>query len=165
LHLLPLPQRKNGETVRIWSFHPKYLDSKGLIALWRESLLAQKVLKGETTGYRNHPQLSRFRSQPDPAAAIATYLEYLFGEAVSRGYRFDHAKIEEARSDTRIPVTEGQLLYEWELFREKLKTRDLRRYLELPGEAAPEPHPSFRIVAGDVETWERRKISGTNLPL
>jgi hypothetical protein len=151
--------------VRIWSFHPRYLDSKGLVALWREALLAQKVLKGETTGYRNHPQLSRFRSQPDPAAAIATYLEYVFGEAVLRGYRFDQAKIEDTRSDTRIPVTKGQLLYEWKHFKDKLKVRDPGRYLELPGEAAPEPHPLFRIVAGDVETWERRKISGTKLPL
>ena len=146
--------------MRIWSFHPKYLDSKGLVALWRESLLAQKVLKGETIGYRNHPQLSRFRSQPDPVAAVATYLEYVFGEAVLRGYRFDHAKIEDTRSDTRIPVTKGQLFYEWNRFREKLKARDPGRYLELPVEAAPEPHPLFVIVAGDVETWERRKISG-----
>jgi hypothetical protein len=146
--------------VRIWSFHPKYLDSKGLVALWRESLLAQKVLKGETTGYRNHPQLIRFRSQPDPAAAIATYLEYVFGEAVLRGYRFDHAKIEDTRSDARIPVTKGQLLYEWRHFGEKLKARDLGRSLELPAETAPEPHPLFVIIAGDVETWERRKISG-----
>jgi hypothetical protein len=31
--------------MRIWSLHPKYLDSKGLVALWRESLLAKNVLR------------------------------------------------------------------------------------------------------------------------
>lgn len=36
--------------MRLWSIHPCYLDSKGLIALWRESLLAQAcLLKGEYT--------------------------------------------------------------------------------------------------------------------
>ena len=146
--------------MRIWSFHPKYLDSKGLVALWRESLLAQKVLEGETSGYRNHPQLSRFRSQPDPAAAISTYLENVFAEAVLRGYRFDHAKIKGRRTNIQIQVTKGQLVYEWGHFRKKLLARDRNWYQKLPGERVPEPHPLFRIVAGDVETWERRKKSG-----
>jgi len=30
--------------MRLWSLHPRYLDAKGLVALWREGLLAQKVL-------------------------------------------------------------------------------------------------------------------------
>jgi hypothetical protein len=34
--------------LRLWSIHPKYLDATGLVALWREALLAQKVLKGKT---------------------------------------------------------------------------------------------------------------------
>jgi hypothetical protein len=146
--------------VRIWSFHPKYLDNKGLVALWRESLLAQKVLKGETIGYRSHPQLLRFRDQPDPVAAISTYLEYVFAEAVLRGYRFDYAKIGIRRTNIQIPVTRGQLLYEWGHFREKLWTRDRERYRKSAGENVPEPHPMFRIVGGDVETWERIKKSG-----
>lgn len=37
--------------MRIWSLHPSYLDAKGLVALWRETLLAQKVLLGATVGY------------------------------------------------------------------------------------------------------------------
>jgi hypothetical protein len=143
--------------MRIWSFHPKYLDTKGLVALWRESLLAQIVLKGETRGYQNHPQLIRFRSQPDPVAAIATYLEYVFAESVIRGYEFDHAKIGEKRRITKIPVTNGQLLYEWSHFKGKLKTRDQRRYMTLIEEGSPEPHPLFCIVQGEIETWERIK--------
>jgi hypothetical protein len=47
--------------MRIWSIHPKYLDIKGLVALWREALLAKHVLEGRTKGYRNHPQLDRFK--------------------------------------------------------------------------------------------------------
>jgi len=55
--------------VRLWSVHPEYLDSRGLVALWREALLAQAVLRGETRGYRRHPRLARFRARPDPTAA------------------------------------------------------------------------------------------------
>ncbi|HEU5178767.1 MAG TPA: pyrimidine dimer DNA glycosylase/endonuclease V, partial [Burkholderiales bacterium] len=32
--------------MRLWSLHPKYLDARGLVALWREALLAQAVLRG-----------------------------------------------------------------------------------------------------------------------
>ncbi|MCX9084482.1 MAG: pyrimidine dimer DNA glycosylase/endonuclease V [Candidatus Methanoperedens sp.] len=59
--------------MRLWSIHPKYLDGKGLVALWRESLLAQKVLNGETKTYRHHPQLRRLRAHPDPKGAIAFF--------------------------------------------------------------------------------------------
>jgi hypothetical protein len=143
--------------VRIWSFHPKYLDSKGLTALWREALLAQSVLKGETSGYRNHPQLLRFRSQLDPVAAIATYLECVFAEAVIREYRFDHTKIEEKRININIPVAKGQLAYEWEHFKKKLQARNSKRHRELLEISKPEPHPSLRIIEGEIEPWERRK--------
>jgi len=44
--------------MRIWSLHPKYLDSKGMVALWREALLAKQVLLNKTKGYKNHPQLN-----------------------------------------------------------------------------------------------------------
>ena len=39
--------------MRLWSIHPKYLDCKGLVALWREALLAKKVLRGKTRKYAN----------------------------------------------------------------------------------------------------------------
>ena len=45
--------------MKLWSIHPKYLDAKGLVALWREALLAQKVLDGKTEGYKNHPLKAR----------------------------------------------------------------------------------------------------------
>jgi len=47
--------------LRLWSIHPKYLDYKGLVAVWREGLLAKRVLMGETKEYRDHPQLLRLK--------------------------------------------------------------------------------------------------------
>ena len=38
--------------MRLWSLHPRYFDSKGLTAAWREALLARAVLTGQTRGYR-----------------------------------------------------------------------------------------------------------------
>ena len=71
--------------MRLWTLHPKYLDPKGLVALWREALLARAVLRGETSGYTRHPQLERFRSHEKPLFALDAYLAVVFDEAVSRG--------------------------------------------------------------------------------
>ena len=60
--------------MRLWSIHPKYLDSKGLVAVWREGLLARSVLDGKTKGYKNHPQLIRFKNQKEPLLFLDTYL-------------------------------------------------------------------------------------------
>jgi Pyrimidine dimer DNA glycosylase len=141
--------------VRIWTLHPKYLDRQGLLACWRESLLAQKVLKGKTKGYRQHPQLVRFRAQPDPLSAIAAYLVSLADEAARRGYTFDRMKISPERNTQRIQVTRGQLLYEWEHLKAKLLRRDPARYRQMIGIETPEPHPLFEIVEGDIEPWEK----------
>ena len=43
-------RQPNCQRMRLWSLHPRYLDAKGLVALWREGLLAQAVLKGQTKG-------------------------------------------------------------------------------------------------------------------
>jgi hypothetical protein len=140
--------------MRLWSVHPKYLDARGLVALWREALLAQAVLRGRTTGYRHHPQLHRFRAQPSPLHAIADYLRGVHAEAVRRGYAFAARKIGPARGSGVIAVTRGQLDHEWSHLMAKLAVRDpgLRGRLERVGR--PRPHPSFRLVPGDVETWE-----------
>ena len=58
--------------MRIWSLHPEYLDSRGLVALWREGLLAQAVIRGETKGYRYHPQLARFRRRPSALGEVGS---------------------------------------------------------------------------------------------
>jgi len=144
--------------MRLWTLHPKYLDPKGLVALWREALLAQKVLQGETMGYRHHPQLVRFKQQADGVAAIASYLQAVYKEAVRRGYRFDCGKIAPMKQSCPLPATRGQLAYEWKHLKAKLKVRNGVKYRELRSIIEPEAHPLFTIVEGVVEEWEIKKM-------
>lgn len=141
--------------MRLWTLHPRYLDAIGLVALWREALLAQAVLKGETVGYRHHPQLARFKSHPAPLAAIATYLQLVYEEAQTRGYRFDKSKIGRLRTGFRIVEHRGQLAYEWQHLRAKLLLRRPDWLRRLNAIAVPQPHPLFRLVRGSVRDWER----------
>jgi hypothetical protein len=141
--------------MRLWTLHPRYLDAKGLVAAWREALLAQKVLKGATKGYRHHPQLVRFQAQPDAVAAIAAFLAGLAAEAGRRGYHFDATKISRRRFAGTIPETRGQLLLEWRHLKRKLRIRSPKVARGLRGIAQPDPHPLFRIVAGGRRSWER----------
>jgi hypothetical protein len=143
--------------MRLWTIHPRYLDAKGLVALWREALLAQKVLQGKTKGYRRHPQLLRFQSHPKPEAAIAFYLSVVLEEAKKRSYHFDGNKIPRKKTRHKIKVTEGQLLYEWRHLKRKLKKQDYKRYLQTRYIKIPEVHPLFHIVQGKVRDWERVK--------
>jgi hypothetical protein len=129
--------------MRLWTVHPRYLDAQGLVALWREALLAQKVLQGGTKGYKNHPQLVRFREASDPKAAIATYLVAVQEEAANRGYAFDASTIAAARVFITSDETEGQLLYEWRHLQQKLKRRDAKRHKTHRAVALPAPHPLF----------------------
>jgi hypothetical protein len=142
--------------MRLWSLHPRYLDAKGLTALWREGLLARKVLQNRTKGYRNHPQLERFRVQKDPVAAIDFYLRAVIEESLQRGYRFDESKIGIGQPVSLIPITDGQLRYELEHLRKKLRLRDPGFYKEILSIKAPEPHPLFHIVPGNIADWERK---------
>lgn len=140
--------------MRLWSLHPKYLDAKGLVALWREGLLAKAVLEGKTKGYRSHPQLVRFREHEDPVAAINAYLYVVLREACARGYRFDARKINPITNVSPIPITDGQLNYEWAHLLAKLKVRDPARYQRLVGTADLEPHPLFIKKRGPIAPWE-----------
>ncbi|HYC83010.1 MAG TPA: pyrimidine dimer DNA glycosylase/endonuclease V [Candidatus Paceibacterota bacterium] len=139
--------------MRLWSLHPKYLDTKGLVALWREALLAKRVLEEKTKGYRFHPQLERFRATDDQVTAINSYLLPIWQEAQRRGYRFDKEKIGEI-GDVEMTVTDGQLGHELVHLRKKLVRRDPPRLDQLLFRR-PDPHPLFRIVGGGVEPWER----------
>lgn len=142
--------------MRLWTLHPRHLDAAGLVALWREALLAQAVLLGRTRGYTRHPQLHRFRKAADPAAFIAAYLRVIAAEATSRGYKFDSARIATAETAVRsIAETKGQLLYEWEHLGTKLRRRSPAWYRNEVAGVKPTPHPLFRIVAGGVRDWER----------
>lgn len=136
--------------MRIWSLHPSLLDRRALVACWRETLLAQKVLRGLTRGYTNHPQLIRFRAHPQPLEAVTAYLSRLADEADARGYSFNRALIGAGENEAgenstskngtdkngadksgnphasvaHIPVPLGQLEYELAFLQHKVAGRD-----------------------------------------
>ncbi|MBN1607212.1 MAG: hypothetical protein JW940_11310 [Polyangiaceae bacterium] len=141
--------------MRLWSLHPRHLDARGLVALWREGLLARAVLSGATRGYRGHPQLVRFRARPNPVAALDCYLSRVLDEARRRRYGFDVAKIR-YRTCRHAPllVSTGQLEHEWKHLLGKLKARDPARWRAQRPEQ-PSAHACFEVVAGPVADWER----------
>ncbi len=141
--------------MRLWSIHPGYLDAKGLVACWREGLLARKVLQGTTKGYRNHPQLDRFKGQIDPVGLMDAYLLAVHEEATKRGYKFKREKLGAPVSDHKLMVTDGQLRYELSHLKNKLRRRDKGKYDEIANVRLPEPHPLFRVISGEIEAWER----------
>ncbi|MGF7230833.1 pyrimidine dimer DNA glycosylase/endonuclease V [Arachidicoccus sp.] len=140
--------------MRIWSLHPKYLDTKGLLAVWRETLLAKHVLEGKTKGYKHHPQLLRFRQMENPLNAINHYLSEIHQEATLRNYHFDGNKIDKNFQPVQMEVTRGQLAYEMKHLLGKLSLRDKAcferwRYLK-----KVEPVTLFKVIAGGVQDWE-----------
>jgi hypothetical protein len=141
--------------MRIWSIHPKYLDAKGIVALWREALLAQAVLSGKTRGYRNHPQLDRFKKNPDPLGSIGKYLKFVLDESRNRGYAFSAAKIIRINDLVSIPVNSMQVEYEFRHLLKKLSIRDANRYNKIIKTDKIITHPVFRVVPGGIEEWER----------
>jgi hypothetical protein len=150
--------------MRLWSVHPEYLEAKGLVALWREALLARKVLAGETRGYTRHPQLERFRAAADPIAAINAYLREVLNEAKRRGYSFDSSKLLGTRQTSipAIPVERGQLRYELALLRDKLSHRAPERLAFMPeleelhtNADVLRIHPLFTPQDGGIASWER----------
>ena len=143
------------QSLRLWSLHPKYLDPQGLVALWREALLARAVLQGKTQGYRRHPQVVRFRAHAAPRAAICTYLAAVHDEAVRRGYLFDESKVGRARCEVMIPVARGQVEYEWQHLLVKLSRRSPEYYRKWRSIRTPQTHPLMRRCAGGIEPWER----------
>jgi hypothetical protein len=142
--------------MRLWSIHPRYLDPQGLVALWREALLAQKVLAGGTKGYRHHPQLIRFQKTKNPLRAIGCYLDAVAEEALSREYNFNRSKIlEPPGRPLLLTVTRGQLRYEFEHLLRKLKKRNPPLFEKWAHHKALRPHPLFRPITGKVQSWEK----------
>lgn len=140
--------------MRIWSLHPQYLDAKGLVALWRETLLAKNVLLGLTKGYKNHPQLNRFKETADPVAAINQYLGEVYAEALRRGYNFNKEKFDASHVPSIIKVTCGQVAYERQHLLKKLLVRDRARYETFFQDDTTELHPLFEMTEGGIEDWE-----------
>jgi hypothetical protein len=96
--------------MRIWSLHPKYLDTKGLVALWRETLLAKHVLENKTKGYRNHPQLNRFKTCTNPLHAINYYLSVVHEEAERRGIDLIKIKLNGVLIPVQFLSQKGKLI-------------------------------------------------------
>ncbi len=135
--------------MRLWSIHPKYLDSKGLVALWRESLLAQKVLRGKTKGYRYHPQLDRFKNSENPVASIGMYLFHIYQESLERNYNFQLSKIHLVENVPKIRISLALLRSEFQHLLGKLRSRDTKRFNQLISVKKIDPHPSFEVSSSD----------------
>lgn len=143
--------------MRLWSIHPKYLDRKGLVACWREALGAKAALEGRVQGYKNHPQLNRFKECENQVAQINSYLYFLLQESLERKYNFDSSKINFGATlqSVIMPVTSGQVNYEFNHLMEKLKTRDNNKYRSLCRTKRIEVHPLFKMTGGEIEKWEK----------
>lgn len=141
--------------MRLWSLNPALLDPKGLVALWREGLLAQNVLMNKTKGYKFHPQLERFKKTSNPVASIGLYLSCVLEDSRNRGYSFDASKLSENGPQPKIEVTIGQMLYEIEHLKNKLRIRNEKFLDKIPSELADCVHPIFQLIPGEVEPWEK----------
>ena len=164
--------------MRLWSLHPSYLDRMGLLGLWREALLAKKILAEETIsnktqGYSNHPQLIRFKKSITKLIAISVYLEEIYDEGISRGYKFNRnlmhipGVLRNFKHYDIIPVTTGQLVFELALLRQKIYNRDggwYDKHLADLSEVMPKPNPIFRLIHGPKEEWEKGKLKEEWVP-
>ena len=146
--------------MRLWTISFKYLDAKGLVALWREALLAKNVLAGLTKGYKNHPQLDRFYAHENALEAVNAYLTEVYAQACARGYKFDAAKVGEfdERNLAKIAVAHGQIEYEFAFLQKKLKMRDFKAYERNLSVKNIEIAGVFEEVAGGTSPWEKVKI-------
>ncbi len=144
--------------MRLWSLSPKYLDRQGLLAVWREGLLAKNVLEGKTKGYKNHPQLDRFKNSQDAIAHINNYLFGIYQEAEKRGYKFSLEKLDGLKKvSKKIKVNSEQLVYEFSHLLKKLESRDIKRFNEYKFTKEIEIHNLFKVVKGEIEKWEKTK--------
>ena len=141
--------------MRLWTLHPKYLDPRGLAALWREALLAQTVLRGLTKAYTQHPQLIRFRRSRTPVRCVAEYLRVVYEEGKRRGYKFNSSKIARGGRVESLIVSQGQLRYEWLHYLEKVRLRNPKWFHDLVLVKRVVPHPLFKIIPGGIAAWEK----------
>lgn len=153
--------------MRLWSLHPRLLDTKGLVACWRETLMAQRVLDDRLAGYSAHPQLIRLRATKEPLATVGYYLDGLWVESQRRGYRFDRSKIRLPALGAlagSVPVNQGQVAFEREHLLRKLVVRDpaLAEQLAECSATSVMLHPLFKLVPGSVEDWEKNPLAVRN---
>lgn len=150
--------------MRIWSFHPKYLDKQGLSRAINEGIAGNKALRKTGEGYppswEKHSQLERFKTTAIPGIYSQLYLDRLF--MIKYNSWMLETNQEPFFDDIENPypklkVTIGQLKYEWQRYLKKISKRSPKLYEELKSIELPEPHPLFNIIDGDVESWEKVK--------
>jgi hypothetical protein len=149
--------------MRIWSISPEYMDTKRLGAQWCEALLCRNVIKGLTKGYKHHPQALRLMKHPTPLAFVNSFLYTIWKESQNRGFKYDKNRLEEFPSFVGpMPVTKGQLYYEFHHLQNKLTdSGELERYhrneRNSMGFYGIKPNDLFIVVPGDIEDFEKIK--------
>lgn len=160
--------------MRLWSLHPRYLDRMGLLGLWREALLAKKLVYGQLHAvsdvgkkYLNHSHLRRFDREHAVPFRIMHYLREVYREGIRRGYKFNreltlwHGDWDGGLADGGIKVTVDQLKFELLLLKERVYTRDRAWFdeqLHNLVELIPEPNPVFRLIWGPREEWDKGRL-------
>jgi hypothetical protein len=161
--------------VRLWSIHPEYLDRMGLLGLWREALLAQQVLHGETENYKNHSHMQRFYALPkeDAMQYMSDYLFFVWQEGKLRGYKLNVNHIKDPRNGGSLSgsprklftVSSGQLALEYQILCMRTRNRDHKHFLGLEDKYpshrmwVPKPNPVFTLIHGRKEEWEKFDIA------
>ena len=141
--------------MKLWTFHPRYLDTCGLTGLWREAIMAQniliKLMQGKLVGYTNHPELNKIRNIGESIfweGAIRVYLDEIYKESVLRKHSFNQYKIRASRGfllNVEIWLSEEQLRQEEETIKERMAVRSPGRYQEVK-DLQFEPHPLFILA-------------------
>lgn len=147
--------KPEGAAVRLWTLHPKYLDSPGLTGLWREALLTRAVLAGETEGCTNHPKLDRFGETENPLISVKTYLDGVYEESARRGFSFGNSKVDNLDGEIAMTETVRQLLYERDHLLEKLQERGADQYERLRADERPDAPSMFTVVERNVQRWTK----------
>ena len=151
--------------MRLWSFHPMYLDDDSLYLTWKKGMIAVRALTGKLHGYErmyaNHRQLVRFQAQPDPVQAISDYMHTLADDAERRGWHypryFKHTTLPRRRDGTHMSVTAGQMEYEIWRYAAILSSRGgmINEWERFFGVDPHLPNPIFEMVRGPIGSWER----------
>ena len=134
--------------MNLWSFHPKYLDEKGLRAVWQDALFAQNVLSGRIKDHRKYyPQLMKFNNYFEPLAAIGAYLGFIYDDGVERGIIFQEHKImHRSKRENIFQVDRERLEDEFEQYKRKMQTVSMLQTAKLRQVSKVEPHPIFEVV-------------------
>jgi hypothetical protein len=115
---------------------------------------------GKTKGWKNHPQLIRFKNHNAPIHAIGFYLFIIYNEGCKRGYSYNKSKMFKiVEKVSMINISKEQLAYEFEILKNRVRGRDHTKFLELlefgKKESYPKPHPLFHVIDGKVALWEK----------